>query len=107
MVQKCIETVEPSRLQFIIDAFQGQVYALSTHPYGCRVIQKLLDNLPIEQKKILFRVRVHLKISLDKFRPVLTYLYLILSPNLAEMESVDTNRRPGQKIRNKCRKLEV
>ena len=40
-MQKCIETVEPSRLQFIIDAFQGQVYNLSTHPYGCRVIVHL------------------------------------------------------------------
>ena len=51
VVQKCIETVEPSRLQFIIDAFQGQVYALSTHPYGCRVIQRILEHCASEQTK--------------------------------------------------------
>ena len=50
-MQKCIETVEPSRLQFIIDAFQGQVYALSTHPYGCRVIQRILEHCAAEQTK--------------------------------------------------------
>ena len=49
VVQKCIETVEPSRLQFIIDAFQGQVYNLSTHPYGCRVIQRILEHCAAEQ----------------------------------------------------------
>ena len=48
-MQKCIETVEPSRLQFIIDAFQGQVYNLSTHPYGCRVIQRILEHCAAEQ----------------------------------------------------------
>ena len=51
MVQKCIETVEPSRLQFIIDAFKGQVFTLSTHPYGCRVIQRILEHCAAEQTK--------------------------------------------------------
>ena len=62
VVQKCIETVEPSCLQFIIEAFRGQVtlhllsfiywfltkilqvFILSTHPYGCRVIQRILEH---------------------------------------------------------------
>lgn len=48
-VQKCIECVEPSSLQFIINAFAGQVYALSTHPYGCRVIQRILEHCTQEQ----------------------------------------------------------
>lgn len=39
VVQKCIECVPEDRIQFIISAFYGQVVALSTHPYGCRVIQ--------------------------------------------------------------------
>ncbi|XP_020908481.2 pumilio homolog 2 [Exaiptasia diaphana] len=49
VVQKCIECVDPHALQFIIDAFQGQVYALSTHPYGCRVIQRILEHCLPEQ----------------------------------------------------------
>ena len=49
VVQKCIETVEPSCLQFIIDAFRGQVFSLSTHPYGCRVIQRILEHCTPEQ----------------------------------------------------------
>lgn len=39
VIQKCIECVPEDRIQFIISAFYGQVVALSTHPYGCRVIQ--------------------------------------------------------------------
>ncbi|KAI8497426.1 Pumilio 2 [Branchiostoma belcheri] len=49
VVQKCIECVDPSELQFIIDAFRGQVFALSTHPYGCRVIQRILEHCTVEQ----------------------------------------------------------
>jgi len=41
VIQKCIECVPQERIQFIISAFYGQVVALSTHPYGCRVIQVL------------------------------------------------------------------
>lgn len=41
VVQKCIERVPQDRIQFIISAFYGQVVTLSTHPYGCRVIQVL------------------------------------------------------------------
>lgn len=41
VIQKCIECVPQDRIQFIISAFYGQVVALSTHPYGCRVIQVL------------------------------------------------------------------
>jgi pumilio RNA-binding family len=53
VVQKCIETVEPSCLQFIIEAFRGQVFILSTHPYGCRVIQRILEHCNQEQKDIV------------------------------------------------------
>jgi Pumilio-family RNA binding repeat len=33
-----------SHIQFIIDAFVGQVEKLSTHAYGCRVIQRILEH---------------------------------------------------------------
>ncbi|RXG68604.1 Pumilio-like protein 2 [Armadillidium vulgare] len=73
VVQKCIECVDPIALQFIINAFQkeyakyicvvfgisdiphsvdmtcGQVFSLSTHPYGCRVIQRILEHCTPEQ----------------------------------------------------------
>uniref|UniRef100_A0A8C9W0I6 Pumilio RNA binding family member 2 n=1 Tax=Scleropages formosus TaxID=113540 RepID=A0A8C9W0I6_SCLFO len=49
VVQKCIECVQPQALQFIIDAFKGQVFVLSTHPYGCRVIQRILEHCTQEQ----------------------------------------------------------
>ena len=39
VIQKSIERVPRDRIQFIISAFFGQIGALSTHPYGCRVVQ--------------------------------------------------------------------
>ena len=39
VIQKCIECIPQEKIQFIISAFCGQVVALSSHPYGCRVIQ--------------------------------------------------------------------
>ena len=39
VVQKCIEKVDPESLSFIINSFKGEIYKLSTHAYGCRVIQ--------------------------------------------------------------------
>ncbi|XP_059456798.1 pumilio homolog 4 isoform X2 [Corylus avellana] len=44
VIQKCIECVPQDRIQFIISSFYGQVVALSTHPYGCRVIQRVLEH---------------------------------------------------------------
>lgn len=49
VVQKCIECVDSLALQFIINAFNGQIYTLSTHPYGCRVIQRILEHCSGEQ----------------------------------------------------------
>lgn len=59
-VQKCIECVEPAALQFIINAFAGQVYALSTHPYGCRVIQRILEHCtPDQTAPVLAELHAH------------------------------------------------
>ncbi|KAJ0264549.1 Pumilio 5 [Hirschfeldia incana] len=44
VIQKCIESMPTSRIGFIISAFRGQVATLSTHPYGCRVIQRILEH---------------------------------------------------------------
>ena len=59
VIQKCIQVVSnaakhqrdasaalqlASQIQFIIDAFSGQVQKLAAHPYGCRVIQRILEH---------------------------------------------------------------
>lgn len=44
VIQKCIECVPPHLIQFIVDSFSGKVFDLSTHPYGCRVIQRILEH---------------------------------------------------------------
>jgi len=43
VIQKAIECVPAEHIQFIINAFTGQVYTLATHPYGCRVIQRMFE----------------------------------------------------------------
>ena len=40
-------------LQFIIDAFQGRVKELSSHPYGCRVVQRILEHCSNPQKSVI------------------------------------------------------
>jgi len=39
VIQKCIECIPQESIQFIISSFYDHVVTLSTHPYGCRVIQ--------------------------------------------------------------------
>ncbi|CAO1946554.1 unnamed protein product [Urochloa humidicola] len=44
VIQKCIECVPEDSIQFIISTFYGHVVPLSTHPYSCRVIQRVLEH---------------------------------------------------------------
>ncbi|KAK6935829.1 Pumilio RNA-binding repeat [Dillenia turbinata] len=44
VIQKCIECVPEENIQFIVTSFFDQVVTLSTHPYGCRVIQRVLEH---------------------------------------------------------------
>lgn len=64
VIQKCIEVLctktsadgQPgpeSEIEFIISAFRGHVQQLSTHPYGCRVIQRILEHCADEQKFVV------------------------------------------------------
>lgn len=39
VIQKCIECVPPQHIPFVVNNFYGQIFSLSTHPYGCRVVQ--------------------------------------------------------------------
>ncbi|KAI4344439.1 hypothetical protein L6164_011668 [Bauhinia variegata] len=44
VIQKCIECIPTKKIGFIISAFRGQVATLSMHPYGCRVVQRVLEH---------------------------------------------------------------
>ncbi|XP_044461426.1 pumilio homolog 1-like isoform X2 [Mangifera indica] len=44
VIQKCIECVPEDSIEFIVSTFYDQVVTLSTHPYGCRVIQRVLEH---------------------------------------------------------------
>ncbi|KAL5580948.1 hypothetical protein UlMin_013390 [Ulmus minor] len=44
VIQKCIECVPEDAIHFIVSTFFDQVVTLSTHPYGCRVIQRVLEH---------------------------------------------------------------
>ena len=53
-MQKAIERVPTEHIQFVIEAFRGQVHVLAAHPYGCRVIQRILEYCkPHDQAMIL------------------------------------------------------
>jgi len=39
VIQKCIECLPPKDIHFILQSFCSRAKALSTHPYGCHVIQ--------------------------------------------------------------------
>jgi pumilio RNA-binding family len=39
VVQKCLQCVPPQYIKLIHASFCGKAVMLSTHPYGCRVIQ--------------------------------------------------------------------
>lgn len=45
VIQKCIECIPEDAIHFIVSTFYDQVVTLSTHPYGCRVIQVWINSL--------------------------------------------------------------
>mmetsp|Transcript_15242 Transcript_15242/g.45141 ORF Transcript_15242/g.45141 Transcript_15242/m.45141 type:complete len:850 (-) Transcript_15242:551-3100(-) len=64
VIQKCVERMSSEnmheRVAFIIEAFQGQIHVLAVHPYGCRVIQRMLEHCADAQKfPILDELREH------------------------------------------------
>ncbi|GMR33859.1 hypothetical protein PMAYCL1PPCAC_04054 [Pristionchus mayeri] len=68
VIQKVIEKVKPANLAFITDAIEKEkmVYKLSTHPYGCRVIQRVLEHCTPEQKRpVLEELHTNLKMLVE------------------------------------------
>lgn len=67
VVQKCVELVShiareasnddgdfiADHIQFIIDTFRGRVKELACHPYGCRVVQRILEHCVPKQKNVI------------------------------------------------------
>lgn len=54
VIQKSIERIKPfSRIRFILTSLDTQIYHLSTHPYGCRVIQRLLEFSDEDDQKMI------------------------------------------------------
>jgi hypothetical protein len=53
VIQKCISTIRPVDVQFIIDELRevaaGGVAQAARHRYGCRIIQRLLEHCAVEQ----------------------------------------------------------
>lgn len=58
VIQKFVEFGTEEHQRKILMVVLPNVETLSVQMYGCRVIQKLLDTLSMEQKKIIFRVRI-------------------------------------------------
>lgn len=44
VIQKAIERVPADHVRFVLDAFRGEIYGLATHPYGCRVMQRVFEH---------------------------------------------------------------
>ncbi|KAI4385992.1 hypothetical protein MLD38_003970 [Melastoma candidum] len=55
VIQKCIECVPEESIHFIISTFFDQIVTLSTHPYGCRVVQRVLEHCknPETESKVM------------------------------------------------------
>ncbi|KAL5205049.1 hypothetical protein ABZP36_009920 [Zizania latifolia] len=43
VVQKCVQCVPSNCINFIYGGFRGKAKTLSLHPYGCRVVQRVLE----------------------------------------------------------------
>lgn len=53
VIQKIIERVSPSRIDFIPKAFEGQVFQLAAHCYSCRVLQRIFEHCDGSQSRPL------------------------------------------------------
>ena len=53
VVQKAIERIPAEHIQFVINAFTGQVHGLATHSYGCRVVQRMLEHCQEPARSLL------------------------------------------------------
>ena len=58
VIQRAIQVVPAEHVAFIIDAFKNQVQSMAVHPYGCRVIQRMLEHCDdVPRRSILIELR--------------------------------------------------
>lgn len=50
VIQKFFEFGNQEQIMTLIRKMEGQVVALSFHTYGCRVVQKAIENIPPEEQ---------------------------------------------------------
>ncbi|EFJ40581.1 pumilio family protein, partial [Volvox carteri f. nagariensis] len=51
VIQKCIECVPTHRIAGLLDNFLMCVVPLSTHPFGCRIIQRILEHVRDQRRR--------------------------------------------------------
>jgi len=51
VIQKAIEQVDNSTVNFIVETFYSQATDLAMHPYGCRVLQRILEYCKKQQAR--------------------------------------------------------
>jgi mRNA-binding protein PUF3 len=57
VIQKAIEVIPSRYIQFIYDAILGSILDHTTHPYGCRVVQRMLEKNDADLKaKVLLEL---------------------------------------------------
>ncbi|EPY50751.1 RNA-binding protein Puf3 [Schizosaccharomyces cryophilus OY26] len=53
VIQKSIECIDSKKLGFVFEALRPQIHVLSAHPYGCRVIQRVIEKFTYERQIII------------------------------------------------------
>jgi pumilio RNA-binding family len=51
VIQKIIECLPTERILHLLDSFLTCVVPLSSHPFGCRVIQRILEHCQDERRR--------------------------------------------------------
>jgi len=68
VIQRVIESMPPSQLQFIIEELTPPAVRLARHPYGCRVLQRLLEHASSEMGGLVQTLLTqHQELCMDKY----------------------------------------
>jgi pumilio RNA-binding family len=59
VIQKVIECVPTHRIAPLIDNFLSCVVPLSTHPFGCRIVQRVLEHCSDAKRKVRVTLQRH------------------------------------------------
>merc|ERR1712137_865614 len=51
VMQRAVEVLDPSRLQFMLSEMKGAAMVLTASRYGSRVVQRLIEFCPMHQKE--------------------------------------------------------